>query len=88
MESIFIISGIIAFLFSIIKVIESKAIDKKYPPIKYIIRDCVVIFLSAYFGLFIYIQLNGPANDLLNIITDNKSMNLSTTQVFTDHPEF
>jgi uncharacterized membrane protein len=88
METIFIISGIIAVIFSIFKVFEIKYIEKRLPPIKNIIRDSGIAFISVCIGLFGYIQFNGSVSDLLNIITDNKSMNLNATQVFTDDPGF
>jgi|TARA_B110000495_G_C22442051_1_gene277195 hypothetical protein len=88
METILIIACIVAILFSIFKVIESKVIDKRFPPVKYIIRDGCIAFASAFIGLFGYVQINGSFTDLMNIITDNKSPNLSATQVFTDDPGF
>jgi len=88
METIFIISSIVAVIFSVIKVIESKYIDKKIPAVKYIIRDGIIAFISVWMGLFGYIQCNGSVSDLFNIITDNKIMDLNSTQVFTDEPGF
>lgn len=88
MESFLIIALIISIIFSVIKVIESKVIDKKYPPVKYIIRDSVIVYCCAFLGIFGYSKINGSVADMMNIITDSKSMNLASTQVFTDEPGF
>lgn len=88
METLIFISFIISIIFSIFKIIESKIINKKYPPIKYILRDAVIVFCSTFAGLFGYVQLNGSITDMMNIITNTKQMDLAHTQVFVDEPEF
>lgn len=88
MEKILVISGLITFLFSIAKVVEMKYIDKQWPPLKYLIRDAFMVFLAAVVGLFVFFQMNGTLTDFMNIVTENKSLNLKATQIFTDDPGF
>tara|TARA_X000000368_G_scaffold34220_1_gene25065 strand:- start:229 stop:495 length:267 start_codon:yes stop_codon:yes gene_type:complete len=88
MEKLLIIASIITFMFSIMKVIEMKYVAKQWTPLKYIIRDAVMVFGSALLGLFVFFQINGTMTDLFNVVTDGKAVNLNTTQVFTDAPGF
>ena len=88
MEKLLIIASIITFMFSIMKVIEMKYVAKQWTPLKYIIRDAVMVFGSALLGLFVFFQINGTMTDFFNVVTDGKAMNLNTTQVFTDAPGF
>jgi hypothetical protein len=88
MEKLLIIACIVTFVFSILKVIEMKYVSKQWTPLKYVIRDAVMVFGSAVMGLFVFFQINGSMNDFLNVVTDGKALNLNTTQVFTDEPGF
>jgi len=88
MEKLLIIACIVTFVFTIFKVIEMKYVSKQWTPLKYVIRDAVMVFGSAVTGLFVFFQINGSINDLLNVVTDSKALNLNTTQIFTDEPGF
>ena len=88
MEKLLIIASIVTFLFSIFKIIEMKYITKQWTPLKYVIRDAIMVFGSTFMGLFLFFQINGTLNDFMNVVTDGKALNLNTTQVFTDEPGF
>ena len=88
MEKILIIATIIMFLFSIIKVLEMKYITKQWTPLKYVIRDAVMVFGASFTGLFLFLQGNGTMTDFMDVVTDGKALNLKSTQVFTDEPGF
>jgi len=88
MEKLLVLSGIITLLFSMAKIIEMKYVEKNWPPLKYIIRDAFMVFIASFAGLFGFLQMNGTLNDFMNIITENKSLNLKATQIFTDEPGF
>lgn len=88
MEKLLIIACIITFIFSIFKVVEMKYVSKQWTPLKYVIRDAVMVFGSAFTGLFVFFQINGSINDFLNVVTEGKALNLNTTQIFTDEPGF
>ena len=88
MEKLLIIASIITFMFSIMKVIEMKYVAKQWTPLKYVIRDAVMVFGSALLGLFVFFQINSTMTDFFNVVTDGKAVNLNTTQVFTDAPGF
>jgi len=88
MEKPFIIAFIVTILFMAAKVIEMKYIDKEWKPMKFVVRDIIVVFLCSMIGSFFYLHLDGSLMDFMNVVTDNKSFNMSATQVFTDEPGF
>ena len=88
MEKVFILSIIVTCFFVFIKVLEMKFVDKEWKPLKIIIRDAFIVFLSAIVGSFLLFQVDGSVTDFLNLVTENKSFNMSATQIFTDAPGF
>ena len=81
MENIFIIAGVISFIFLIIKFIEMRFIEKDAKPLKLLIRDTLVVYISVIFSNFILIQLKPVIQQAGNAVTVNPA-------VFTDNPSF
>ena len=81
MNYIFIISGIISLVFFIAKFIEMRFIEKESKPLKLLIRDTLLVYLSVILAYYIIEQLNPVINS--DSITGNNS-----TPVFTGNPEF
>lgn len=77
MESIFVIAAVISILFLIAKFIEMRFIEKENKPIKYLIRDSLLVYISAVLSYFILQQLN----PIINTTSEH-------TPVFTDNPGF
>ena len=77
MESIFVIAAIISILFFIAKFIEMRFIEKENKPMKYLIRDSLLVYISAVLCYFILQQLN----PIIHTSSENPP-------VFTDNPEF
>ena len=75
MDNIFVFSGIISIVFLIMKFIEMRFIEKENKPLKLLIRDTLVVFISVMTGQYIIEQL-AP----INII--------KSPAVFTDNPGF
>lgn len=88
MEKIFIVAAAITAMFVFAKVIEMKFIEKEWKPLKFVIRDAVVVFFCGAAGLLGYTFLNHKVSDFMNVITDSKAANLATTEIFTDEPGF
>jgi len=88
MEKVFILSIIVTCLFVFIKVFEMKFVDKEWKPLKTIVRDAVIVFVCSLVGSFFLFQIDGSVTDFLNVVTENKSFNMSNTQIFTDAPGF
>jgi len=57
-------------------------------PLKYVIRDAVMVFSSALAAAFAAFHMRGSFTDFLNIVTENKVLNTESTQIFTDAPGF
>jgi hypothetical protein len=76
MENIFIIAIIISIIFLIFKFIEMRFIEKENKPLKFLVRDTLIVYCSVISGYFILEQLN-PV-----IVSE------IITPVFTDNPEF
>jgi hypothetical protein len=80
MDNIFIIAAVISVIFIISKFIEMRFIEKESKPLKLLIRDALLVYLSVVSGYFILEQLKP-------IMQDGGST-VVATQVFTDNPEF
>jgi hypothetical protein len=80
MENIFIVSGIISFVFLIAKFIEMRFIEKESKPLKFLIRDSLLVYFSVIVGYFIIDQLKS--------VIQSGGENSKSVPVFTDNPEF
>ena len=82
------VSVFITILFCFFKFIEMKYLDKEYKPLKIVIRDAFYVFVSSFLSFNIYFYMDGNINDFFNVLTETKTMNTGTTQIFTDEPGF
>jgi hypothetical protein len=80
MDNVFVISGIISFIFFIIKFIEMRFINKENKGMKNILRDTILVFVSVIMGGFLNNQI-GAAGKAINGQGD-------VTVAFTDKPDF
>lgn len=88
MEKVFVISILVTVLFCIVKFIEMKYLDKETKPLKVVVRDAIIVFVSSIAATFSFFHLEHSINDFLNIITETKTLNTNATQIFTDEPGF
>ena len=79
MDNIFLIAGVIAVNFFVVKFVEMRFIDKESKPLKLLIRDALVVYISVISGNFIVEQLQ-PFIVGENIV--------STPVVFIENPDF
>jgi len=84
--NIFILAGVIAFTFFVLKFVELKMTlkkDEQYP-FKLLVKDTLVVFSSVVMGNYLAEQLM-PA-----VAASEKGENVATSppQVFLDNPEF
>ena len=79
MENIYYIAFVISLVFFVGKFIEIRFIEKESIPIKFIIRDTLLVYFSTLFGMFIIDQLK----PVINNINDS-----TVTPIFVDNPEF
>lgn len=63
MDNIFLLSGIISVIFFIAKFLEMRYIDNEPKPLKLLVRDSLLVYISVVFGYFILDQLNPVINE-------------------------
>lgn len=81
MENIFILSGIIAVVFFIIKFLEMRFIEKETKPLKILFRDTIIVYISSILGFLLNTQLKP-------IIQNGGVITPAYPAVFTDNPSF
>lgn len=74
-NSSFIISLAIAIIYISSKLLENKYMDTEMKPLKDLVRDTLIVYISSVIGIYGIEQLNS-------------SFNLKNTQIFTGNPEF
>ena len=77
METYIIHSGIVAFIYLLIKFIEMRIVVKEPKQMKELIRDTLIVYLSAMVGLYIISEFM-PTTNVVKTVTN----------VFTDTPGF
>ena len=77
MNNMFVNAGIIAVVYSLIKFVEMRMILKESRPVKDLLRDTIMVYLSAIAGMFIIDQIG-------TVSVTGKS----STNVFVGNPEF
>jgi hypothetical protein len=88
MEQVIIISILVAILYLGIKVVSMKYIEKQFKPLRDIVRDTIIVFISSYISTLFYFKMNVNISNFLDVVTDSKTLIPSTTQVFTGEPGF
>jgi hypothetical protein len=75
MDNIFMFSSVISIVFLFLKFIEMRFIDKENKPLKFLIRDTLVVFVSVVSGHYLIEQIQP-----MQVV--------SSPAVFTDNPGF
>jgi hypothetical protein len=85
MDNIFIVAGVIAFVFLIAKFFEMRFVDKENKPVKLLFRDALLVYFSVICGYYILEQFktNIQSGGGLAAVAGP-----SATPVFTDNPGF
>ena len=78
--NIFMVSGIISFVYLIVKFLEMRFVDKESKPVKLLIRDSLLVYFSVIAGHFVIDQLKP-------IMQEGGESSISPA-VFTDNPGF
>jgi len=90
MENMLIVAIITTLLFCAFKFIEIRFIDKQkeMKPLKFFVRDLVLVFVSSLAAGFFFFNSNKQISEFVNTITDTKVIPEGAAQVFTDAPGF
>jgi heme/copper-type cytochrome/quinol oxidase subunit 4 len=76
--NIFVIAAVVSIVFLIMKFIEMRFIEKENKPLKFLIRDALLVYISVVSGYFIFDQLNSSVEKISG----------GAPLVFVDNPEF
>ena len=79
MDNIFLVSGIISVIFFIAKFLEMRYVDNERKPLKLLIRDSILVYVSVVIGSFILEQVNPVINETISP---------AIPLAFTDNPPF
>ena len=88
MEKIIFFSLVVTVLFLIFKIIEMKYIEKEWAPVKILIRDLVMVFVSSFLGANVLNYTGNNVTQFFNVLTDTKVNPTRNAEVFTDNPNF
>ena len=80
MENIFVVAGIISVIFFIVKFLEMRFVEKESKPLKFLIRDTLVVYVSVVAGNFVYEQVTPAIAETVAGATQPIA--------FTDNPPF
>jgi hypothetical protein len=79
MDNIFLVAGIISIIFFVAKFLEMRYVEKESKPLKILIRDALVVYVSVVAGMFILEQLTPVIKETI----------VPTSPIaFTDNPPF
>lgn len=73
MDNVFLIALIVAILYLLAKFIEARFVDKESKPLKFLLRDSILVYIIVLFGNFIFNQINyiEPGASVPLVFTDN-----------------
>jgi hypothetical protein len=80
MDNIFLIAGIIAFIYLLFKFLEMRIVDKESKPLKILVRDALLVYVSVVAGHFIIQQIDPIINETVKPA--------SIPGAFTSDPDF
>ena len=88
MEKVFVIAILTVALFCLAKIVEMKYLDQEVKPLKFLVRDSIIVFCSTLLSAYIFLYMNRSITDFFNVVTESKVLQADTTQIFTGVPEF
>ena len=88
MENLILFAIFTTAIFILLKILEMKYLEEEMKPLKFMVRDAVIVFVSAIAAAVLRFYMKGSLVDFLNVVTENKIPNLEATQIFTGEPGF
>jgi hypothetical protein len=79
MDNIFLVAGIISVIFFIGKFLEMRYVDQEPKPLKIMVRDSLLVYVSVVLGSFLLQQLEPVINETIVPVEP---------LAFTDNPPF
>jgi hypothetical protein len=84
METPIMISIAAMVLFVVAKLLEMKFVEKEARPMKFLVRDALIVFACAFAPAFAFFQMGDSVSELIG----GSTVAGAPTQIFTDAPEF
>ncbi len=78
----------IVVLYAIFRFLEIRYWDKNYPPVKYVVRELIKVFLCSWICVAVFGKFDGQISDFFSVIMDKKVLDPTSVNVFTDEPNF
>jgi len=88
MEKVLIFAISITIVFGVFKFMEMKYIEDDMKPLKYFVRDAIMVFTSSFISCYLLLHYDKNITDLFSVVTDQKIFQPENTMVFTGEPEF
>ena len=88
MEKVLIFAIGITLLFCLFKFVEMKYVEEDLKPLKFFVRDAIMVFLASFAGAYVLLHYDKNITDLFAVVTDQKIFQPDNTMVFTGLPEF
>jgi hypothetical protein len=86
-KALFLAIGI-TVLFGLLKFVEMKYLEKHLKPLRDVVRDLVMVFLSSFVCSFGVLNYQTKIDDFLSILTNTSVLKPDNTQVFVGMPDF
>ena len=80
MDNIFIVAAVISMTFFIAKFFEMRFVEKENKPLKFLIRESLLVYFSVIVANFVLEQLKP--------LIQNAGASSNVTPIFTDNPGF
>jgi len=88
MEKEFAFSLLVSIFYGILKFVEMKYIEKEWKSVKLLVRDIIMVMISSFVGIVIFVQYHQSFSNFFSVITDNVMLDTTNTKVYTDMPSF
>lgn len=90
MDKVVTIAFLTTGFYSVFKFLELRLLDKpnEFKALKYFIRDTLFVFFASLVASLLYFQIQPALSDLMNVITETKTMFPNKTEIFTGDPGF
>jgi hypothetical protein len=88
MEAILLLTFAITIMYIIIKVVITKYLEKNKIILKHIVQDGVIICVSTFSMLYVYMNNETSIKDFFSVVTNSPASGNDNVHVFTGTPEF
>jgi hypothetical protein len=65
-----------------------KFINKEMEPVRDVAREAIFVFIASISCGFVFAEFGGSIDGFLNIITENKVLDISSPPIFSGNAEF